>query len=82
MKYTPSSIVNYNLLFTIPIYQRLFEWDEDNILTLMNDLFQTFEKSKGKEDYYIGMLTTKQDNEYNELKEYFLSRLNINIDKI
>lgn len=67
MKYTPSSIVNYNLLFTIPIYQRLFEWDEDNILTLMNDLFQTFEKSKGKEDYYIGMLTTKQDNEYNEL---------------
>ena len=30
MKYTPASIVDSNLLFTIPIYQRLFEWDEEN----------------------------------------------------
>ena len=41
------------MLFTIPIYQRLFEWDEDNIKTLLNDLLHTFEKSDGKEDYYI-----------------------------
>ena len=67
MKYTPASIVNENLLFTIPIYQRLFEWDEDNIKTLLNDLLHTFEKSDGKEDYYIGMLTSKQEGNYNEL---------------
>lgn len=67
MKYTPASIVENNLLFTIPIYQRLFEWDEENILTLMNDLLQAFEKSKGSEDYYIGMLTSKLENGCNEL---------------
>lgn len=67
MKYTPASIVENNLLFTIPIYQRLFEWDEENILTLMNDLLQAFEKSKGSEDYYIGMLTSKLENGSNEL---------------
>ena len=67
MKYTPASIVDSNLLFTIPIYQRLFEWDEENIKTLMNDLLQTFEKSKGKNDYYIGMLTSKLEDGCHEL---------------
>lgn len=67
MKYTPASIVKDNLLFTIPIYQRLFEWDEDNIQTLLNDLLHTFEKTKGTEDYYIGMLTSKLENGCNEL---------------
>lgn len=67
MKYTPASIVDSNLLFTIPIYQRLFEWDEENIKTLMNDLLQTFDKSNGKNDYYIGMLTSKLEDGCHEL---------------
>ena len=30
MKLTPSEIVNGKHFYTIPIYQRLFEWSTDN----------------------------------------------------
>ncbi len=55
MKYTPADIVKNKLFFTIPIYQRLFEWDSDNIETLLRDLYRSF--SQTSDDYYIGMLT-------------------------
>ena len=38
MKYTPFLIVKEGLFYTIPIYQRLFEWDSENIITLLEDL--------------------------------------------
>lgn len=38
MKYTPDKITKENLFYTIPIYQRLFEWDTENIVTLLEDL--------------------------------------------
>lgn len=31
MKYTPSLIAKEEHFYTIPIYQRLFEWDTENI---------------------------------------------------
>ena len=37
MKHTPDTITKENLFYTIPIYQRLFEWDDDNIMTLLDD---------------------------------------------
>jgi hypothetical protein len=50
--YTPQYI---DKLFIIPLYQRLFEWEERQILQLLNDLYLSCIK---KEKYYIGMLTT------------------------
>lgn len=32
MSYTPHTITENKLFYSIPIYQRLFEWDTDNIL--------------------------------------------------
>lgn len=61
MKLTPKDIVQQELLYSIPIYQRLFEWDTENIITLLDDLKRQFVLSDGKEDYYIGMLTSTQD---------------------
>ena len=61
MKYTPCKIKEDNLFFTIPIYQRLFEWNKENIVTLLEDLKKEFDHAK--EDYYIGMLTSTKDNE-------------------
>lgn len=58
MKYTPADIVKNKLFFTIPIYQRLFEWDSDNIETLLRDLYRSF--SQTSDDYYIGMLTATE----------------------
>lgn len=63
MKYTPKLIVEKKLFFTIPIYQRLFEWDPENILTLLHDLKRTFELSQSSDDYYIGMLTATESHE-------------------
>lgn len=63
MKLTPADIVNNKLFYSIPIYQRLFEWDTENILTLLDDLRKTYILSNGNDDYYIGMLTSTKENE-------------------
>lgn len=63
--YTPSTI-NYN--FSIPLYQRLFEWDKEEVEQLLKDLFTAFSKNK-KEPYYIGVLTVYNDK---TIKRYSL----------
>jgi hypothetical protein len=62
-KFTPATI---DRLFTIPLYQRLFEWDEVQLTQLLNDLYTSFQRDKAA-PYYIGMLTTFQgiDGRYN-----------------
>lgn len=63
MKLTPAKIVEINHFYTIPIYQRLFEWDTENVITLLDDLMKSFTLSEGKDDYFIGMLTSTINNE-------------------
>ena len=63
MKYTPYEITESKQFYSIPIYQRLFEWDTDNIVTLLDDLYKEYELSNGQGDYYIGMLTSTNQNE-------------------
>lgn len=63
MRYTPADIVKHKLFYSIPIYQRLFEWEPDNVETLLGDLKKEFEYSNGKNDYYIGMLTSTKGKE-------------------
>ncbi len=57
MRYTPEIIVRDGLMFSIPIYQRLFEWSRDNVYQLLTDLKNAYLDAADK-DYYIGMLTT------------------------
>ena len=62
MRYTPRGIVTAKEYYSIPIYQRLFEWEEENVLTLLGDLKRA--KDKGLKGYYVGMLTaTEGSNE-------------------
>ena len=63
MKYTPSTLTAQDLFFTIPIYQRLFEWNVEHIDTLLSDLKKEYEQTNGTGDYYIGMLTATQAHE-------------------
>lgn len=63
MKYTPSTLTAQDLFFTIPIYQRLFEWNVENIDTLLSDLKKEYKLTEGTGDYYIGMLTATQAHE-------------------
>ena len=55
-KHTPATIDK--LSFSIPLYQRLFEWTETEIKQLLNDLYDNFKLHKNNpKPYYIGMLT-------------------------
>jgi len=65
-KYTPATLVadKNQVLFSIPLYQRLFEWQDQEINQLLTDLWASSEKISDK-PYYIGMLTTyKQKNSF------------------
>lgn len=59
VKFTPKvlSLPEFsNLVFCIPIYQRLFAWRKKQIEKLMDDLFEAF-KTETDAPYYLGILT-------------------------
>ena len=65
--FTPYAIsLNDALFFSIPLYQRLFEWGEEQITQLLDDLYSSY-KRDNKSPYYIGMLTTKELGNNKEL---------------
>lgn len=51
-----------NKRYQIPIYQRLFEWDQEKIEQLLNDLYISYKKDE-TEPYYVGMLTSTVEGE-------------------
>ncbi len=61
-KYTPATIGEE--LFSIPLYQRLFEWTTEEITQLLRDLYDSYKKAmeqhipNNEKPYYIGMLTS------------------------
>lgn len=42
---TPEKIAGTDNVYSIPIYQRLFEWDKPRITQLLDDMYRTFIKS-------------------------------------
>ena len=61
---TPSKIVRDNWRFSIPIYQRLFVWESEQIDRLLDDLWAASQKNKDQ-PYYIGVITTVESDEKN-----------------
>lgn len=59
---TPKAIVENNLYFSIPIYQRLFTWNEEQVKPLMQDLLYNFVKHSDSH-YHIGLLTSTANND-------------------
>jgi len=65
--FTPETISQDPVLFfSIPIYQRLFEWDAQQIDQLLDDLYSSYQRDQHS-SYYIGMLTAKESGKYKEL---------------
>lgn len=64
-RYTPAIITEDKYtLFSIPIYQRLFAWGEEQVNGLLYDLKNHFEK-EGEVPYYLGMLSRiKKEGRY------------------
>lgn len=63
---TPAQIVKKNILFRIPLYQRLFAWREPEVEQLMYDLHTHFAKTQDK-PYYIGMITLVRQGDRQDL---------------
>ena len=67
---TPNRIISDKLYkdkhFFIPIYQRLFVWEEKEINQLINDLWDAYSKKEEclleKQPYYIGIITIVKKN--------------------
>lgn len=52
-----------NWYFNIPIYQRLYVWGEDQVLTLLNDLINAYER--GEDIFFLGgTLIVEQKGEH------------------
>ena len=66
IRLTPEIIVEKDLSFAIPIYQRLFTWNKKQVKRLMEDLYNHYTDSELKETpYYIGALScVRHGNRY------------------
>ncbi|OOX92348.1 hypothetical protein BOP99_07515 [Campylobacter coli] len=59
-------IVAKDIFFEIPPYQRLYEWNKEQIQTLLNDIKTKFEENKN-EEYFIGnVVVSKKNNKNNQ----------------
>lgn len=59
--YTPEKIGSGKIKgykkFRIPIYQRLYEWEDEQLLGLLRDMKEYFENKNIEDLYYLGMMT-------------------------
>ena len=59
--YTPEKIGSGEIKgykkFRIPIYQRLYEWEDEQLLGLLEDMKVYFKNTEGEDPYYLGMMT-------------------------
>lgn len=65
-RYTPEEIANSDFRFSIPLYQRLFEWNTSDVLKLLNDLKEQYDRKK-EAPYYIGIFTVVKNGEVYDL---------------
>lgn len=64
-RYTPEKIVEGKLNFSIPLYQRLFSWGEEQVKGLLYDLKNHFDPDDNGTPYYLGILSCiKSGNHY------------------
>ncbi|EGK7521968.1 DUF262 domain-containing protein, partial [Campylobacter lari] len=76
------SIVNIDnkeqsIFFEIPPYQRLYEWDKEQIQTLLNDIKTKFDENKKDENYFIGNVvvskkSVKKDQKDDDIKHLLI----------
>lgn len=49
-------------IYTVPVYQRPYSWDKEQVVVLLEDLLNDFSESKN-EGYYTGNLIIYDRNE-------------------
>lgn len=57
--YSPKTLVENNIRFRIPLYQRPYTWTEKQVKQLLDDLWSSSEQSKDS-PYFIGIMNISQ----------------------
>ena len=52
-----------NKVYNVPVYQRPYSWNSDNVETLLNDIYEAYCSSDKYEGYYTGNLLLHDKNE-------------------
>lgn len=52
-----------NKVYNVPVYQRPYSWNSDNVETLLNDIFEAYNSLDKNEGYYTGNLLLHDRNE-------------------
>ncbi|MCR8712757.1 DUF262 domain-containing protein [Campylobacter sp. W0066.1] len=65
-----------DIFFEIPPYQRLYEWNKEQIQTLLNDIKTKFDENEDKE-YFIGNVvvskkSVKKDQKDDDIKHLLI----------
>ena len=62
-EYTLNSLMEANHQFCVPLYQRLYSWEQLQVTQLLKDLHEA-QKLNSSKDYYIGniVLSKNKDN--------------------
>ncbi|GAA9998228.1 hypothetical protein VN1070_00990 [Helicobacter pylori] len=58
-------VVGNDTYYQIPIYQRPYQWGEEQCKELLNDLFENYE-DHGEDDYFCGSLVFIQSDKDNK----------------
>ena len=60
-----------NKVYNVPVYQRPYSWNSDNVETLLNDIYEAYCSSDKYEGYYTGNLLLHDKNErINGLRQF------------
>ncbi|MCC4771139.1 DUF262 domain-containing protein [Methanosarcina sp. DH2] len=67
---TLSDIVETNSFFTIPIYQRMYVWGDDQVRTLLSDLLTAYQEKK--DIFYLGSILVVEGDEIDNGRNFEL----------
>ena len=62
-EYTLSSLAEAKHQFCVPLYQRLYSWEQLQVTQLLKDLHEAQTKNTSK-DYYIGNIVLSKNKDY------------------
>ena len=53
----------FKLIYNVPVYQRPYSWDIEQIKVLLNDIYETYTGPDKEDGYYTGNLIIFDRNE-------------------
>lgn len=61
-RYTPETIATDSVFFSVPLYQRLFAWEDTQVKKLLEDLYEHYISPLKETPYYLGQMTIVPDS--------------------